>query len=256
VRPAIEDEVRKQLAAKRWAEAAEQFTNTVYEQSDSLQPVIDKLKLDKRVATVQRTPAPGAPPVLASAKLLDAIFGNEVLKNKRNTDAIEVGPNQLASARVVKYEPAHTLPLAQVHDAVRQRVIAEQAQAAARKDGEALLAKAKADPAAAALPLQATLARNKTENLPAEAVLAVLAADARKLPAVVGVELAGQGYFVARVDQVLPRETTAEEGQAFEGQLAQAWARAEADAYYQALKTRFKVEKHAPADTAAPAAKP
>jgi len=60
VRAEIQAEVSKQLAQKRYAEAAEQFTNAVYEQSDSLQPVIDKLKLDKRTATVQRSAAPGA----------------------------------------------------------------------------------------------------------------------------------------------------------------------------------------------------
>jgi peptidyl-prolyl cis-trans isomerase D len=259
VRPGIEDEVRKQLATKRWAEAAEQFTNTVYEQSDSLKPVIDKLKLEKHSATVQRTPTPGAPPVLASPKLLEAIFGNEVLRNKRNTDAIEVGPNQLASARVTQYQPAHTLALAEVRDAVRQRVVAEQSQALARKDGEARLAQAKADPAAAALPLQATVARNKTEALPAAAITAVLSADASKLPAVVGIELPGQGYMVARIDQVQPRDLAAEEGKALDAQLAQAWARAESDAYYQALKKRLKAEKHvsaAAADAPASAAKP
>ena len=104
----------KQLAQKRYAEVAEQFTNTVYEQSDSLQPAIDKLKLEKRSATVQRTPAPGATGPLASAKLLEAVFGNDAVRNKRNTDAVEVGPNQLASARVVEYTPARTLPLAEV----------------------------------------------------------------------------------------------------------------------------------------------
>ena len=260
VRASIEDEVRRQLATKRWAEAAEQFTNTVYEQSDSLQPVIDKLKLEKKTATVQRTPAPGAPPVLASAKLLEAIFGNETLKNKRNTDAIEVGPNQLASARVTQYQPAHTLPLADVRDAVRQRLVAERAQAEARKEGEALLAKAKADPAGATLPLVATVARNKAEGLPGEAVVAVLSADAHKLPAVVGAELPGQGYLVARIDQVLPREIAADESKALQAQLAQSWARAETDAYYEALKKRMKVDKHVGAaaspDAAAPGAKP
>ncbi len=250
VRASIEDQVRKQIAAKRWADAAEQFTNTVYEQSDSLQPVIDKLKLEKHTATVQRTPLPGAPPVLASAKLLDAIFSSDSLKAKRNTDAIEVGPNQLAAARVTDYRPAHTLALAEVRDQVRQRVIAEQAQAAARKDGEARLAQAKSDPAAAALPLQATVARNQAEGLPAEAVQAVLSADAAKLPAVVGVELPGQGYLVARIDQVLPRAVTGDEGKALDAQLAQSWARAETDAYYQALMKRLKVEKRVGAVTA------
>ena len=143
VRPEIEAEVRKSLAQKKYSEAAEQFSETVYQQYDSLQPVIDKLKLSKHTATVARAPAPGASGPLASEKLLAAVFGNEALKNKRNTDAVEVGPSQLASARVVKYEPAHTLPLAEVKDRVRAAVVAEQAAALARKDGEAKLAAAR-----------------------------------------------------------------------------------------------------------------
>ncbi len=92
VRSEIEEEIRKQMATKRWAEAAEQFTNTVYEQADSLQPVIDKLKLEKHTASVKRQPAPGATGALASAKLLDAVFANDAVRNKRNTDAVEVAP--------------------------------------------------------------------------------------------------------------------------------------------------------------------
>ena len=114
VRAEIQAEVQRQLAQKRFVEAAEQFTNTVYEQSDSLQPVIDRLKLEKRSALVQRTPAPGATGALASAKLLEAVFGNDAINNKRNTDAIEVGPSQLASARIVEHLPSRTLPLAEV----------------------------------------------------------------------------------------------------------------------------------------------
>ena len=48
VRAEIEDEVKKQLAQKRFAEAAVEFTNMVYEQSDSLKPAVDKLKLEMR----------------------------------------------------------------------------------------------------------------------------------------------------------------------------------------------------------------
>ena len=82
---------------------------------------------------MQRTPAPGATGALASAKLLEAVFGNDAVRNKRNTDAVEVGPNQLASARVVEHTPARTLPLAEVKDQVREQVVAEQAAALARK---------------------------------------------------------------------------------------------------------------------------
>ncbi|WP_204281180.1 hypothetical protein, partial [Proteus mirabilis] len=60
VRAEVEAEVRKQLAQRRYAEAAEQFGNLVYEQSDSLQPAADKLKLKVLTATVGRQPQPGA----------------------------------------------------------------------------------------------------------------------------------------------------------------------------------------------------
>ncbi|HET7774613.1 MAG TPA: SurA N-terminal domain-containing protein, partial [Burkholderiaceae bacterium] len=45
VRSEIEGEQRKNLAAKKYAELAESFTNTVFEQSDSFKPVVEKMKL-------------------------------------------------------------------------------------------------------------------------------------------------------------------------------------------------------------------
>ena len=264
VRAGIEDEVRKQLATKRWAEAAEQFTNTVYEQADSLQPVQDKLKLEKRSATVRRTPAAGATGPLGSAKLLDAVFGNDAIKNKRNTDAVEVGANQLASARVVQYQAARTLPLAEVREVVKQRLVATQAEGLATKDGQARLAQLQTDAAGGSLAETAVVSRAAPGGLSRAALEAVLAANTSKLPAVLGVALPGQGYLVARIDKLLPREIKPEEADAFKAQYGQAWARAEADAYYQALSVRYKVQKTvdpvaaaaAAATTASAAAKP
>ncbi|MEO7246684.1 MAG: peptidylprolyl isomerase, partial [Rubrivivax sp.] len=188
VRPKIEAEVRKSLAQRRYAEAAEQFSNMVYEQPDSLQPVIDKFKLDKRTGTVQRQPAPGAVGVLASGKLLEAVFGDDALRNKRNTDAVEVGPSQLVSARVVQHEPEHTLPLAEVRDRVRAAVVQAQAAALAHKEGQARLAAVKADAAATLSPAQ-TVSRATAQTLPREVLDAALGADPKALPATVGVDL-------------------------------------------------------------------
>ncbi|MBE7427232.1 MAG: SurA N-terminal domain-containing protein [Ideonella sp.] len=240
VRASIVEEVTRQQAEKKWAEAAEQFGNTVYEQPDSLQPVIDKLKLQRRSATVQRQPAPGASGALASPKLLAAIFGNDKVRDgKNNTDAVEVGPHQLAAAHVTKYLPAHTLALAEVRDRVRARVVATRAAELARKDGEALLAKVKAS-SATELPDKATLSRQQRQNLPAAVVDAVLRADATKLPVPLGVDLGDQGYLVARIDAVLPRESL--DDAAARAQYSQAWSAAETQAYLDALRQRYKAE--------------
>ena len=240
VRAAIVDEVSRQQASKKWAEAAEQFTNTVYEQADSLQPVIDKLKLEKRSATVLRQPAPGATGALASPKLLDAVFGNDNVRNKRNnTDAIEVGPNQLAAAHVTGYQPTRTLPLAEVRERVRERVVATRAAELARKDGEAKLAQLKAAPTTE-LPDKTTVSRQQRQDLPTTLVDAVLRADAGKLPASLGVDLGEAGYIVARIDAVLPRASL-DEGPS-RAQYGQAWSGAETRAYLEALKQRYKAE--------------
>lgn len=241
VRAELDAELRKAKAKAEWAKVAEQFTNTVYEQSDSLQPVIDKLKLDKKTAAVQRTPAPGATGPLASAKLLDAVFGNEAVANKRNTDAVEVAPNQLVSARVLKHSPARTLALAEVKDAVRERLVLQMAAEQARKDGIARVAALRQAPTES-LPTALTVSRAQTQGAPKMVIDAVMAADASKLPAVLGVDLQAQGYLVLRVLQVLPREAAPGGDEALRGQFAQAWGVAESEAYMAALKKRFKAE--------------
>jgi peptidyl-prolyl cis-trans isomerase D len=241
VRAEIETEVKRQLAQKRYAEAAEQFTNSVYEQSDSLQPVIDRLKLEKRTATVQRAPAPGAQGALASAKFLEAVFGNDAVRNKRNTDAVEIGPSQLASARIVEHTPAHALALADVKDQVRERVVAEQAAALARTEGQALLAKLKSG-SDIALAQTAVVGRASAQDTPRPVIDAVLGADASKLPVAVGVDLGDQGYTVARITQILPRDPALGSEEVMQSQYAQAIGNAEAQAYYTALKSRYKAD--------------
>jgi len=254
VRSEIEAEVRRTLAQRKFAETAEQFTNTVYEQADSLQPVIDKLKLEKRTATVQRTPAPGATGALASAKLLEALFSNDAVANKRNTDAVDLGSNQLAAGRVVKHTPARTPPLADVKDRVREAVVRQQAAALARKEGEALAARAKQS-GDVALPQTLVVSRNQPQNLPREALLAVLQADAGKLPTALGVDLGDQGYLVARVTKVLPPGEPADAVAALSQQYTQAWGNAESAAYYESLKRRYGTSIKAAAVAASGAAR-
>ena len=250
VRGEIEAEVRRSLAQRRYVEAAEQFSNMVYEQPDSLQPVIDRFKLAKRSATVQRRPAPGVTGLLASPQLLEAVFKDDAVRNKRNTDAVETGPNQLVAARVLEHQPERTLPLADVQARVRERVVDAQAAALARQDGEARLAALRAAPGTA-LPQTATVSRAQLQGQPRAVVDAALRADPDALPAALGVDLGPEGYAVLRVLGVLPADTAAAGGEAaLRAQYAQAWAKAESQAYYETLKRRHKVKVSAPAPAA------
>ena len=235
-------EVRKAEAQKEFAKIAVDFTNTVYEQSDSLKPAVDKFKLELRTAQgVKRTPGPNVAPPLNNPKLLEALFASDIIKNKRNTDAVETAPSQLVSARIVQYAPAHVLALAEVKDSVRQQVVGMQAKALARKDGEARLAELKKDPSISLPGEPAVLSRVSAKEQPQPMIDAALRADASKLPTVVGVELPA-GYAVLRVTKVLGRDPVATDAVKAQAQVSQALSDAETHAYFSALKTRLKVD--------------
>jgi peptidyl-prolyl cis-trans isomerase D len=250
VRAEIEQQRKTQLAQSEYAKAATEFGNIVYEQSDSLKPAVDKLKLELRTAKgVTRVPAPDAAGPLESKKLLDAIFNVDTLRNKRNTEAVETSPNTLVSARIVSYQPAATPPLAEVKSRVREKVAAQQAAALARKEGEARLAEVRKAPGTdLGTPLK-TISRAQAHDLPRPVVDAVLKAPS--VPAVEGVSLDDEGYVVARVTKVLGRDPSTADAARASSSYAQAWASAEAMAYYAALKSRFKVEVHTPAAASA-----
>ncbi len=257
VKGEIQAELRKARVTKEWTAAAEQFTNMAYEQPDSLKPLIDKFKLEMKTANVARAPAPGASGALASAKLLTSVFSADAVRDKRNSDAVEVGPNQLAAARVVQHQPARTLPLADVRDAVRERVIAEQSGALSRKEGEARLVALKAAPAAEAFGETLLLSRMQARMVPPALLNAALRVDPGTLPQVLGVDLGAAGYAVLRVNKVLPREVPPGVPAGMDpmrDQYAQAFAMAETEAYVSALKKRYKLEIKPTAKTVASAA--
>ncbi|WP_454710636.1 SurA N-terminal domain-containing protein [Cupriavidus nantongensis] len=251
VRTELEAELRKQFADKKFAEQADAFGNTVYEQADSLKPAAEKFKLTIQTAdnvTRQPNPALGAQSPLNNEKLLKALFSDDAIKNKRNTEAVQVAPNTLVAARIVAYRPATVRKFEEVEAQVREGYIAQEAAALARKDGEARLAALKqADSAEGFGPAQ-TVSRTKAEGMTPQAVEAVMRADAAKLPALVGVDLGAQGYAVYRITKVSqPAQANPAQRQAEAQQLAQLAGQTDLQAFYESLKARAKVKLLAPA---------
>ena len=244
MKPELELDIKKQQAQKKFTETAESFTNSVYEQADSLKPTADRLKLEIKAATgITRQPAPGATGALANAKFLNAIFAADTIEKKRNTEAVETASNQLISGRVTQYTPARTRPLAEVKDIVRQRWLAQRGADEARKDGIAKLAAWKAAPATAVLSEPLAVSRGQPQKQPLQVVDAALRADATTLPALTGIDLGAQGYVIVKVLKVLPREASLEaSAKQDRSQYSQWWATAESLAYYNVLKDRFKTE--------------
>jgi peptidyl-prolyl cis-trans isomerase D len=249
LRANLEAELKAQQAQRKFAEVAELFTNGVYEQSDSLKAVAERLKLEVKTASnLQRNPSEGSKGILNNPKFLAALFTADSIEKKRNTEAVETASNQLTSGRITQYTPARTLPLAEVRGAVRERLVASRSAELAKKEGAERLAAWIADSAAAAkLPAPVLVSREPGQPIQGPVLDAALSADPAALPAWVGVDQGALGYAVLRVNKVLPR-TPVPEGTTKQerAQYAQWYASAEKDAYYQLLKDRFKVQIKVP----------
>lgn len=246
MRPKIEAEVRKQQAQRKFAEVAEQFTNTVYEQSDSLQPLVEKLKLQiQKSSGLTRIADTSLKNILSNSKLLNVIFSADSLDKKRNTEAVETAPNQLVSARVTQYYPAKTLALDEVKPLVTETLVKDQSAELAKKEGVQKLDSWKKGEPAQKLSAAVNLSRNKPSNLPPQLLDAVYRAPAETLPAWVGADLGAQGYAIARINQV-SAATEKTDKKAMHERLQQLISAAESLSYYNFLKEKFKVQIRVP----------
>jgi peptidyl-prolyl cis-trans isomerase D len=205
VKKDIAIEIKKQKAGKKYTEAAEKFNDMVFTQSDSLKPVVDEFKLVAQQSDyIPRTGA-GANPLLANKKLLDAAFSDEVLKNKRNTEAIEVGPNMLIAARVIGYKPAAQKPYAEASAAIQAKLKQEEAAKLVTKKGQEDLEQLKQGKELAGLSWSKPqlVSRKSLGDLPPVTVNPVFKADAKKLPVYLGTANQDGGYTLVKISKVV-----------------------------------------------------
>lgn len=244
MRPQLEADLREQQAKRQFAELAETFSNSVYEQADTFKPVADKLKLSIQQAQgLSRSPTPAIQGVMANPKILEALFAEESISKRRNTAAIELGNNTLVSARIVNYRAAAVRPFADVKDAVRTQFMLEQAQALAKAEGQTRLNEWKAQPNQAQVGNAMVVSRDQAQGQPQALIEAALRADPAAMPALVGVDLGAQGYALVRVNKVVAREEPNAQQQAqSREQFARLLGNAEAVAYLAHLRSQFKVE--------------
>ncbi|PUE51263.1 SurA N-terminal domain-containing protein [Limnohabitans sp. 2KL-51] len=244
MRPKLEADLREQQAKRQFAELAETFSNSVYEQADTFKPVAEKLKLSIQQAQgLGRTPTGANTGVMANPKILEALFSEDSVSKRRNTAAIELGNNTLVSARIVNYRAAAVRPYADVKDAVRIQYLLVQAQALAKAEGQARLNEWKAQPAQAQLGNALVVSRDQAQGQPQALVDAALRADPAAMPVLVGVDLGTQGFALMRVNKLVPREEPNAQQQAqSREQFARLLGNAEASAYLSHLKSQFKVE--------------
>ena len=214
MRAELTEEVQRQKGQRRFTEVAEAFSNTVYEQPDSLNPVADQYRLEIRTTGwITRTDAAELGK-LSNRKLIDALFSRDAIDAKRNTDAIEVAPNTLVAARVVEHQPERQRSFEEVRGEVERMLRQREAAKLAQKEGAAKLAQLVKEGGDPRLSWSAStpVSRRSPRGLPADVLRRVLAADVSRLPAYVGVEAGDAGYMLVRISKVMqaPAKTDAQ----------------------------------------------
>ena len=242
VRGDIVAQLRKDAAARQFAEAVEAFGNTVYEQPDSLQPAVDKWSLPVR-HTDWLSKGGKLPPPFDNAKLSSAIFSADAVERKHNIEAVEIAPGKMLAARVAEHRVAALQPLDVVRTAIRAKLAREQAVVQAKANGEAMLktlqSGGKVDGKFAAA--QAVL-RAAPVGIKPEAARAVFLAQANKLPAYVGDVSDDGGYDVYRIEAVTSATDDDPRIAILTEQYQRVVSEVELQGYLAALRERFTVK--------------
>lgn len=246
-RETIAAELKGQAAGRKFVEAAEAFSNTVYEQSDSLKPAADKFKLPiRQTGFFDQANRVAAGPLAGNDKLFAALFSEDAIKNKRNTDAIEVAPNTLVSARVLELRPAQLRTLESVKTEIEKRLQAEESARMAQKEGEAKLAILnKGESIALAWGQPQTVVRQPMRGLAAEAQRAIFKAPAGKLPAYASAHMPNGAFVIYRISQVksdIVKGMDDPRAKALRAELRQLSGMDDFSAFLVALKSRYGVK--------------
>ncbi|MEP7156727.1 MAG: SurA N-terminal domain-containing protein [Betaproteobacteria bacterium] len=202
--PEIEAELKKQKAARKFGEVAEKFTNAAYEQSASLKAAAEAAGLAVRQGP-WISKGQGAQPPFNNPKLNTALFSDEVVKNKRNTEAVETAPNTLVVARMLEHKPSSIRPLAEVEKAIIAKLTRDEAGKLAKQDGEAKLAALKAGKPVADLkwPTLLAVSRSNPGGLPPPVIDAAMKLEAKTIPAYAGTENPGGGFSLIQVAKII-----------------------------------------------------
>jgi peptidyl-prolyl cis-trans isomerase D len=245
VRKELTTELTRQKGQKKYSESAEAFSNLVYEQSESLKPAAEKFKLQiQTTGWISKTGGQelGA---LDNPKLLAALFSSDAINNKRNTDAVEVAPSTLVAARVVEHQPAAQRKFEEVKNDITEILRRREAFKLAEQEGAATLEKLrKGENVQLTWSAPKMVSRRDAQNVPAELVRRVLAADASKLPAYVGTPIQDAGYLLVRITKVVEGKPTGDEKQS-EARTASMLGVADYESFVASLKGKADITVNA-----------
>lgn len=240
MRPQIKAELIYQKGQEKFAALAEEFSNKVYEQSSSLDAVSKRFNLPiQKTDWISRN---DSDKFFKNEALMSALYSKESIKDHRNTEAIEVTPNNLISARVVDYKAQSTKPFADVRKNIEDYLKFESAKKMVASEGEVALKSL--TNASHKIDWQPTtlVDRKNTKGLSDAVVNHAYKMPTDKLPSYSGFMDGNNGYVIVKVNKVsFPNESNEENKQAFASDYSEALSAEYLSAYLKGLKAKASV---------------
>ena len=239
VRGEIEALYAQQASMQAFAAEAENFSNMVYEQSDSLEPVASKFNLKPQ--TVKNVTRDFKDQTI-NGNVVEALYSFDVLSDKRNTNSIEIAHNTLLSARVTAHHPETTQTFEAVKDQIVARLTNDKAAKAAEEAGQKTVAQLKAgEKNTLKFGEAVSLSRQNPGEHSYDIVAAAMKPQATTLPAFTGV-MTPNGYVVFEVLNSNIPEAGAEELAARKQELTRIFGRIDQKAYLDALEVKLEAK--------------
>lgn len=239
LKPQIRAELMYQKALAKFSEEAENFNNLVYEQSSSLKPAADNYGL--QVQKTDWVSATDGAKFFKNDKLMSLVFSNEVLNDKRNTEAVEVANNTLVAARVVEHKAAAPRSFDEVKAGITDFLKIEKASKLAIDQGNAALTSLKKNQTVSNIDWipAVTVDRKNAQGLTELTMSNVFKIDTTKLPAYTGVSDSKKGFLLIKV--VAVHDADEDTVKAASADYKAALAAEYGAAYIATLKTKNKV---------------
>lgn len=125
---------QQQKAEAQFFDKIELMANAAYEQPDSLDAVAEAL--NQKIKSTEKFPMSGGKGIAANQKLLQVAFSNDVLKQKYNSEPIEISVNHLVVVRLKEHEPETQKSLDEVKSEISKLLIKQAASAKAEEAGK------------------------------------------------------------------------------------------------------------------------
>ncbi|BBP46057.1 peptidylprolyl isomerase [Thiosulfatimonas sediminis] len=142
VRDEVLADYQNQQAERQYFTLLDQLNTIAYEQPDSLEPVAEALGLEVQTSEYFARNG-GQDAITSNQKVINMAFSDDVLKNKLNSTAVEMGANQAVVIRVNDYQPERQKTLAEVSAEIKLQLEREASIAEAAKLAQNLLEKLK-----------------------------------------------------------------------------------------------------------------